>query len=535
MRRAKLLLSVFMLFFLVLGCNFTVRAEITEGVFEEDNIKLSYESNDDGTLSITGYEGKAEKVIIPSEIGGKKVTSVGGFYLLTYNAQMNLKHIVIPEGVTKIQNRAFENCTSLQRVDIPSTVKEIGWWAFKNCINLEFISLPEGITTLKEGIFYNCANNLKNITIPSTVEIIEDDTFYGCRKIKSIDLPESITYIGENAFWWCDSLTKIKIPKNVKEVKKYCFGDCTNLQEVEISEGVEKIEDIAFNNCKSLKKVVLPKSIIYIGKDVFKTYGENELPKDLIIYTDSDSYAKKYAEQQGIKTSCVNQHEKIVTDNAVSPTCTQPGKTEGSHCEACGTVIIEQKTIAPVGHKWDNGSITINPSAISDGEKTYTCVLCGAKRNEKVSRLSLPKQGKVIKNLNTNDTYKVTKSSTQNGTVEFINAKNSKNSITVPDTINIDDVTYKVTSISKNAFKNNKKLKKVTIGKNVKSIGKNAFYGCKNLKSINVKSANLKVIEKNAFKGINPKAKIKVPSNKLKKYKKLLKNKGQKDSVKITK
>lgn len=531
MRKIKLLLSLFILFFLVFGSNFTVKAE----VLERDNIKLFYEYNEDGTISITGYKGKAETVVIPSEIDGKKVTSVGGFYILSYSDQMNLKHIVISEGITEIQENAFKYCTNLQRVDIPSTVQTIGSYAFSYCLNLEFVSLPEGITVLKEGLFDKCGNRLENITIPSTVKVIEDNVFYECRSIKNINLPDGITDIGENAFWWCDSLTKIKIPKNVQIIKRNCFGKCTNLQEVEINEGVEKIEDIAFNNCKSLKKVVLPKSITYIGKDVFKTYGENDLPKDLVIYTDSDSYAKKYAEQQGIKASCVNEHEKIVTDNKISPTCTQPGKTEGSHCEACGTIIVEQKTIAPLGHKWDNGSVTIKPSAINEGEKTYICVTCGTKRIEKISKTDLPKQGKIITSPNSNDTYKVTKSSTQNGTVEFTGVKSSKNSIVIPDTINIDGVTYKITSISKNAFKNNKNLKKITIGRNINNIGKNAFYGCKNLKTVTIKSTQIKTIGKNAFKGINSKAKIKVPKSKLTKYKKLLKNKGQKSTVKITK
>ena len=50
---------------------------------------------------------------------------------------------------------------------------------------------------------------------------------------------------------------------------------------------------------------------------------------------------------------------------------------------------------------------------------------------------------------------------------------------------------YKVTSIAKNALKNNKKLSYVIIGKNVRKIGKKAFYGCKKLRYIYVKSKKL--------------------------------------------
>ena len=112
--------------------------------------------------------------------------------------------------------------------------------------------------------------------------------------------------------------------------------------------------------------------------------------------------------------------------------------------------------------------------------------------------------------------------------------KNEKK-FTVPATVKIDGVTFKVAEISKNAFRNNKKLRQVTIGKNVTKIGANAFNGDKSLKKITIKSKSLKKVGKNAFKGIHKNCKIKVPAKKLTAYKKLLKKKGQKASVKITK
>lgn len=87
---------------------------------------------------------------------------------------------------------------------------------------------------------------------------------------------------------------------------------------------------------------------------------------------------------------------------------------------------------------------------------------------------------------------------------------------------------YNVTSIKKNALKNNKKIEKLVIGKNIKKIGKNAFKNCSKLKVIVIKSKKLtlKQTGKNAFKGINGKAEIRVPKGMVKKYKKLVKTKG---------
>ncbi len=134
-------------------------------------------------------------------------------------------------------------------------------------------------------------------------------------------------------------------------------------------------------------------------------------------------------------------------------------------------------------------------------------------------------------------TYKVTGAKVKNPTVTYVKPKKNVKKVSIPATITVKGVKYKVTAVSKNAFKNNKKVKQVTIDKNVKNIGKNAFYGCKNLKKVTIKTTKLtkKTVGKNAFKGIHKKATIKVPKKKLNAYKKLLKNAGMNKSVKVVK
>ena len=151
---------------------------------------------------------------------------------------------------------------------------------------------------------------------------------------------------------------------------------------------------------------------------------------------------------------------------------------------------------------------------------------------------------------------KVTSSSATAPSVSYIKSTNSKaKTITIPDTVKVDGITYKVTSVASSALANNKKVTKVTVGKNVtsigknafkkctklktvtlkstslKSIGNNAFYGDKNLKTITIKSTKLtsKSVGKNAFKGTNKKLTIKVPKKKVSSYKKFLKKKGNKN------
>jgi hypothetical protein len=103
----------------------------------------------------------------------------------------------------------------------------------------------------------------------------------------------------------------------------------------------------------------------------------------------------------------------------------------------------------------------------------------------------------------------------------------------VKSTVKLNNVTCKVTEVSAKAFKSCKKLKKVTIGKNVTTIGKQAFSGCASLKKVTVKSKVLKSVGAKALKGINKKAVIKVPKAKKAAYKKLLAKKGQAKTVVI--
>ena len=488
MKMIKWLFGLYMMVLVIGISGITVQAKD----IDTDASNFKWAENSDGTITITKYAGTDETVVIPSEIDNKKVKSIGES---AFNNCKIIKHLIISEGVVAIDNNSFENCYNLETINIPNTIQTIGKYGFAYCTTLKTIDFPKNLTSIGEYAFNNCSS-LEEIDLPEGLTSIGKYAFRDCRGLKSIDLPNSLINIGENAFSGCNSISKVIIPQNVDSVKRYNFFQCKNLQEVVIQNGVQRIENRAFMGCNNLKKVIIPNSVTYIDETSFTalydTYYENS-PKQLTIYADPNSYARTYANKMGIKFSCMNTHD------------------------------------------WDSGVTTIEATATSDGEKICTCTACGTKKTETVPKSRLPKKGNTVATPNSKDTYKVTKPATQNGTVEFSKMDKAKSSITIPDTITVDGITYKVTSISKNAFKNNKKLKKVTIGKNITTIGANAFYGCKNLKTITIKSKNLKTVSKNAFKGINSKAKIKVPKSKLTKYKKLLKGKGQKSTVKITK
>ena len=96
--------------------------------------KFEYEVNEDGGVTITKYTGNDTEVVIPSKIGGKKVTSIG--------------------------NYAFEYCSSLTSVTIPDSVTSIGNFVFYGCSSLTTVTIPDSVTSIGYGAFYKCSTKL---------------------------------------------------------------------------------------------------------------------------------------------------------------------------------------------------------------------------------------------------------------------------------------------------------------------------------------------------------------------------------------
>ncbi len=333
----------------------------------------------------------------------------------------------------------------------------------------------------------------ETVIIPSELDgkPVESITgsFFNTRKIKHCVVPEGVTRIGNDIHWVFrepTSIETVSLPSTLKTIGEGVFAQCCNMSAITLPEGLTSIGGGAFAKCRDLN-ITIPDSVTTISGNIFGN------TVNITVYANSNSYARKYANQRRIKFSCLNTHD------------------------------------------WDKGAVTTKPTAIKYGIKTFTCTACKTTKTQNVAKLGLPRNGKSLTEPTSKNVYKVTKSAAKNGTVELTKPNKSKNSIAVPDTVTFDGVTYKVTSISKNAFKNNKKLKKVTIGKNVSKINSSAFYGCKNLKTVTIKSTQLKTVGKNAFRGVNAKAKIKVPKSRLKSYKKLFAKKGQKRTVQIVK
>ena len=201
---------------------------------------------------------------------------------------------------------------------------------------------------------------------------------------------------------------------------------------------------------------------------------------------------------------------------------------------------ISDGGLLTVSAKESAKTLTVRAISNSDTTKSGTAVVTVTEPSTGGTNPSSPSSnsanttsgqaGTVLKDAATKNTYKVTGNGT---TVEYTgNAANKKKTVEIPNTVTINGTKYTVTSVANNAFKNNKKVEKVVIGKTVTKIGKKTFYGCKNLKKITIKSTKLKkkTIGAKAFTKAGSKnygkLKVIVPKKCLKNYTKILKQKG---------
>ena len=153
--------------------------------------------------------------------------------------------------VTKIGMGAFNS--TLEEVTLPPTLDEIEDSAFFKCSSLTEITIPEGVTKIGTNAFYGCSQ-LTSITIPRTITNM-DAAFPSNPKLSQVTLTNGIYRISSSAFKDCTGLTEIKVPTSVYEICSDAFNGCTGLTSVTLEKGINIINSNAFKDCTELNDV----------------------------------------------------------------------------------------------------------------------------------------------------------------------------------------------------------------------------------------------------------------------------------------
>ena len=175
-----------------------------------------------------------------------------------FNGKKSLRSIILPEGITVINNGAFLN-SGLEAITLPESLEGIGQSVFSGT-RLKEITIPANVEGLGSSAFEGSdAGTMpleKVIFKGSKIKDIEPYTFKNCVNLKEITLPESLTVIDYGAFFGCSSLTKVVIPDNVFEIGKTAFLGCTSLTEATIGRSVRSIGEKCFDGCEKLATVI---------------------------------------------------------------------------------------------------------------------------------------------------------------------------------------------------------------------------------------------------------------------------------------
>lgn len=402
-------------------------SELTEKAGGELGDNLTWTLSPDGVCTISGT-GKWSSGFIPDEY------------------KKSIKSVIIKDGVTSIEKRAFENCSALTSVSIPDSVTFLGNYIFSGCSSLTDITIPQSVTYIGFCVFEGCSA-LTGITIPDSVITIGYHSFFGCSSLTSITIPQSVTLI-DCAFADCSALTNISVdenngnyksidgvlfdfsgktllqypagktdlsysvPDSVTEINEYAFSGCSALTSVEIPDAVTEINDCTFRGCSALTSITIPDTVTYIGDDAFR--------------------------------GC-----SALTDFTIPDSVTEIGLTAFHGCSALTSVSIP-KSVIYIGDAAFFNCFSLKSVVIPDS-MTYI------------------------------------------GNLIFHNCS-ALTSVTIP---------CSVTKIGIDTFSNCSALTSITIPDSVTEIGLYAFENCSSLKEAEFKSKRIYLYD-NTFKGVNP-------------------------------
>lgn len=498
-----------------------------------------------GVLTVSG----TGKVSLAEQIHRIPISSTAGY--ISYSTGSKWAQVIL---------------NNTQKIIIKSGITEIGEEAFTHFPNLKEVVLEPGVKCIGEKAFYSC-KNLRKITIPSSVIRIEKDILWTgsywvgdsshvvYASIYSEPGAYAVQYAKQNNIYYVINLSKASV-SGLRSSYQYTGKALTPAVTVKIGNQVLRKDNdyqVAYRNNKNAGTATV--TITGLGN------YEGSIKKTFKIVKSSS--AKKNIK----KCSIGRIADQRYTGKSLRPTVVVKD----------GAKRLKNGTDYTVRYK--NNKMVGKASVVITGKGRYG----GSISKSFAIKYMTPGKGKVVRT--SEGYYKITRSGdSKTAEVQYIKPANkNKAGVSIPATIRTGNVTCKVTSIAANAFKNNRSMKTLSVGKYVVSIGNNAFfnctrlskikfggrlekigvkafanckslrslilpgrvsvigkqafYGCNRLKTIIIKSSRLtpKTVGNSAFGRIYGKAVIKVPEKKLEAYTNMLKTKGLGSRSKIIK
>lgn len=333
-----------------------------------------------------------------------------------FDACASLSGMTLPAAITAVPDKCFNDCTKLLTVDYKGEVTAIGERAFEGCKSLTKAPIPAAVTALGNSAFNGCVA-LTDVTIPAGVTAVPDACFQDCTALTDMKLPGTVTSVGHNAFTGCKALKDVR-----------CYGAPPTVQpggaaEHSFEPGIVTIHyNPAMNWTLDADGTWQGYKVSSKGACLHTGYGTTEttVPAtcgadgriDTVCANCGDVIATKVIPATGAHTwdngtvtteptettpgvrtfTCAvcgatktevipatGAHTFVFTKN-IAPSCTEAGYDLYT-CSGCGAT--EKRNVKPaLGHKWDSGTVTAEPTEKDPGTMTYTCTVCGQTKTE---------------------------------------------------------------------------------------------------------------------------------------------------------
>ena len=343
----------------------------------------------------------------------------------------------------------YERRGEVTKIVLENGVPAIGAWAFYNFPNLTEVVIPDSVEYIGEGAFYN-SNKVTELILPAKMKYIDKSAFWGMDGLTRVVIPTSVTEIGDGAFNACVHLTDVCYPGTKEQWDQIAIDisggrndDLLNAAfhfnwapPVALTAAMVTLgwESRPFNGSGQKPAVTVKKGSVTLTEDTDYTVTYADGCTQMGVYTVTVAGMGGYTGEVSLSFT-ITEHDPHTWDGGTAikeATCTETGKmlytctlegcgrtkTEttgkkaGNHtggtevqnakpstckeegytgdvcCKGCGAVLIPGEVIAKTtDHAWNSGEVTKEATAAEEGEKTFTCALCGQTRTEAIPKL----------------------------------------------------------------------------------------------------------------------------------------------------
>ena len=453
----------------------------------------------DGTILTLGFCGAygvsgSPRYVLTGD-GCMRIYGTGDmqFYQYLNNAshwssyKSSIKSVVVEDGVTSLDDYAFDGSQNLTQVTLPDNLRSIGYYAFRSCAALKAIDIPSSVTYLGSGVFQ--ASGLESIEIPEGVKSIKDYSFLNCSALSSVTIPSSVTNIGGQAFYGCSVLTDVYYGSN-----KLAWDQIT----------------IAANNDS------LSSATIHYTNLCANGHTEETIPGKDATCTESGltdgkkcSVCGEILQGQQVIPAGHNFVDGVCSGcGAITGSCGEKGNNLTYLLTTDGKLTISgsgkmanytESSLAP----WHSERTEITSVVLTDGVTSigsrafYACI--------KLTSVTIPDGVSSIGSFAFHNCTKLTSVTIPDGVSSIgINAFygcSSLTSVTIPNS---------VSSIGSYAFRDCSSLTSVPIPDGVSSIGTGTFWGCSSLTSVTIPDS-VSSIEGHSFYGCSSLTSVPIP------------------------